>query len=128
MQVIRVTGSFVLHVDEAHGKDTHCLCRQSGIHCEPHVERTGCGGGAHCGRRGRPTIEDVDVGATLGCGHPMGPFELFDYLNAIHLLAHVTDHMADELGERFRLPAWVKDLVREGRTGRAAGKGFYDYD
>jgi len=74
------------------------------------------------------TIEDVDVGATLGCGHPMGPFELFDYLNAIHLLAHVTDHMADELGERFRLPEWVKDLVREGRIGRDAGKGFYDYD
>ena len=74
------------------------------------------------------TIEDVDVGATLGCGHPMGPFELFDYLNAIHLLAHVTDHMADELGERFRLPEWVKDLVREGRTGRESGKGFYDYD
>ncbi|MBW1902846.1 MAG: 3-hydroxyacyl-CoA dehydrogenase family protein [Deltaproteobacteria bacterium] len=74
------------------------------------------------------TIEDVDLGATLGCGHPMGPFELFDYLNAIHLLAHVTDHMADELGERFRLPTWVKNLVREGRTGRDAGKGFYDYD
>ena len=74
------------------------------------------------------TIEDVDLGATLGCGHPMGPFELFDYLNAIHLLAHVTEHMADELGERFRLPTWVKNLVREGRTGRDAGKGFYDYD
>jgi len=74
------------------------------------------------------TIEDVDMGARLGCGHPMGPFELFDYLNAIHLLEHVTDHMADELGERFRLPFWVKKLVREGKTGRNVGKGFYEYD
>jgi len=73
------------------------------------------------------TIEDVDIGAKLGCGHPMGPFELFDYLNAIHLLQQVTDYMADELGERFRLPAWVKKLVMEGKTGRNAGKGFYDY-
>jgi 3-hydroxybutyryl-CoA dehydrogenase len=73
------------------------------------------------------TIEDVDIGAKLGCGHPMGPFELFDYLNAIHLLQQVTDYMADELGERFRLPAWVKKLVMEGKTGRSAGKGFYDY-
>jgi len=73
------------------------------------------------------TIEDVDTGARLGCGHPMGPFELFDYLNAIHLLSHVTDHMADELGDRFRLPAWVKDLVRKGKTGRDAGEGFYKY-
>ncbi len=77
--------------------------------------------------KGTGTIEDVDLGAKLGCGHPMGPFELFDYLNAIHLLEHVTDYMADELGERFRLPAWVKKLVKEGRTGIAAGKGFYDY-
>jgi len=72
-------------------------------------------------------IEDVDIAAKLGCGHPMGPFELFDYLNAIHLLQQVTDYMADELGERFRLPAWVKKLVMEGRTGRNTGKGFYDY-
>ncbi|MDY6971752.1 MAG: 3-hydroxyacyl-CoA dehydrogenase family protein [Thermodesulfobacteriota bacterium] len=73
------------------------------------------------------TVEDVDTGARLGLGHPMGPFELFDYLSAIHLLQHVTDYMAGELGDRFRLPVWVKNLVRAGKVGRAAGKGFYDY-
>ncbi|MDO8723199.1 MAG: 3-hydroxyacyl-CoA dehydrogenase family protein [Syntrophales bacterium] len=73
------------------------------------------------------TIEDVDTGAKLGLGHPMGPLELFDYLNAIQLLQHVTDYMAVELGERFRLPVWVKNLVRAGKVGRAAGRGFYDY-
>ena len=73
------------------------------------------------------TVEDVDTGARFGLGHPMGPFELFDYLSAIHLLQHVTDYMADELGERFRLPVWVKNLVRAGQVGRSTGRGFYDY-
>lgn len=74
------------------------------------------------------TIRDVDIGARLGCGHPMGPFELFDFLNAIPLLEHITDYMAAKLGKRFLLPDWVKDLVREGRTGKNVGKGFYEYD
>ncbi|MBW2216946.1 MAG: 3-hydroxyacyl-CoA dehydrogenase family protein [Deltaproteobacteria bacterium] len=70
------------------------------------------------------TIEDVDIGAKLGCGHPMGPFELFDYLDALPLLEHITDYMAEELGERFRLPAWVKKLVEEGKAGKGIKK-FY---
>jgi len=73
------------------------------------------------------TVKDVDTGAKLGLGHPMGPLELFDYLNAIGLLNHVTDYMTEELGDRFRLPVWVKNLARAGKVGRAAGKGFYDY-
>jgi 3-hydroxybutyryl-CoA dehydrogenase len=73
------------------------------------------------------TVEDVDIGARLGLGHPMGPFELFDYLNAIHLLQHATDYMSDELGDRFRLPVWVKNLVRAGKWGKDYGRGFYDY-
>jgi 3-hydroxybutyryl-CoA dehydrogenase len=73
------------------------------------------------------SVEDVDRGAKLGLGHPMGPFELFDYLNAIPLLLHVTDYMTEELGDRFRMPVWVKNLVRAGMDGRRTGRGFYDY-
>ena len=73
------------------------------------------------------SVEDVDTGAKLGLGHPMGPFELFDFLNGIPLLLHVTDYMAEELGERFRMPVWVKNLVRAGLAGRETGRGFYDY-
>ncbi len=73
------------------------------------------------------TIEDVDTGARLGLGHPMGPFELFDYLNAVGLLVHVTEYMEKELGSRFRMPVWVKNLARAGRFGKDYGKGFYDY-
>jgi len=70
------------------------------------------------------TLEDVDIGARLGCGHPMGPFELLDYLNALPLLEHVTDYMAEELGERFRLPAWVKKLAEGNKAGKGIKK-FY---
>ncbi len=70
------------------------------------------------------TVEDVDIGARLGCGHPMGPFELVDYLNALPLLEHVTDYLADELGERFRLPDWIKRLVEDGKKGKEIKK-FY---
>ncbi len=73
------------------------------------------------------SVEDVDTGAKLGLGHPMGPFELFDFLNGIPLLLHVTEYMADQLGERFRMPVWVKNLVRAGLVGRETGRGFYDY-
>jgi len=78
-------------------------------------------------QEGVGTVEDVDTGAKLGLGHPMGPLELFDYLNAIHLLEHVTDYMSQELGDRFRLPVWVKNLVRAGKIGRKTG-GFYTYE
>jgi 3-hydroxybutyryl-CoA dehydrogenase len=73
------------------------------------------------------SVEDVDTGARLGLGHPMGPFELFDFLNGIPLFLHVTEYMAEQLGERFRLPVWVKNLVRAGLVGRETGRGFYDY-
>jgi 3-hydroxybutyryl-CoA dehydrogenase len=74
------------------------------------------------------TIQDVDLGAKLGLGHPMGPFELFDYLYAIHLLQHVTDYMPVELDETFRLPVWVKNFARADKIGRNQGRGFYHYN
>jgi len=73
------------------------------------------------------TKEDVDTGAKYGLGHPMGPFELFDALDAVPLLAHVLEYMEKELGDRFRPPVWVKNYVRAGRVGKSTGKGFYDY-
>jgi 3-hydroxybutyryl-CoA dehydrogenase len=76
---------------------------------------------------GVASIEDVDLGARLGLRHPMGPFELIDFINGIGLLTHVTEYMEEELGERFRLPTWVKNLSRAGWTGKDSGKGFYVY-
>lgn len=71
--------------------------------------------------------EDVDAGAKFGLGHPMGPFEAADNFDGIPLLVHVCEYMANELGERFRPPIWIKNLVKAGRTGRSSGKGIYNY-
>lgn len=83
--------------------------------------------GARIVQEGVGAVEDVDTGVKLGLGHPMGPFELFDYLDGIPLVLHVTEYQAEEMGERFRLPVWVKNLVKAGLTGRSSGRGFYDY-
>lgn len=74
------------------------------------------------------TIQDVDIGAKLGLGHPMGPFELVDYLDGIPLLVHICEYMETELGPRFKVPVWVKNYVRAGRTGRSSGRGFFNYN
>lgn len=83
--------------------------------------------GARIVEEGVGAVEDVDTGVKLGLRHPMGPFELFDYLDGIPLVLHVTEYQAEEMGERFRLPVWVKNLARAGLTGRSSGRGFYDY-
>ena len=83
--------------------------------------------GAKIVQEGVGSIEDVDTGVKLGLGHPMGPFELMDFLDGIPLIIHVTDYQARELGERFRMPVWVKNIARAGLTGRSTGRGYYDY-
>lgn len=75
---------------------------------------------------GVATAEDIDKGARLGLGHPMGPLELFDYLGCIHLLERVLGHMAEELGSRFRPPVLLRNMVRAGWWGTSSGRGFYD--
>jgi 3-hydroxybutyryl-CoA dehydrogenase len=72
-------------------------------------------------------LKDIDVGAKLGLGHPMGPFELMDALDGVHLFRTVCEYLARELGSRFQVPVWVKNYDRAGRTGKTAGKGFHDY-
>lgn len=77
---------------------------------------------------GIASAEDIDTGAKLGLGHPMGPLELFDYLGAIHLLEKVLDYMARELDPKFRPPLLLKNMVRAGWWGKEYGRGFYQYD
>lgn len=84
--------------------------------------------GARIVEEGVGTMEDVDTGARLGLGHPMGPFELVDYLDGMPLLLRACENMEAELGSRFRVPTWVKNYGRAGRCGRSCGKGFYVYN
>lgn len=73
------------------------------------------------------TLEDIDTAMTLGCGHPMGPFTLADFVGL-----DTTYYIANIMFEEFRDPALappplLKRLVLAGRLGRKNGHGFFKY-
>jgi len=73
------------------------------------------------------SVEDIDLGMTLGTGHPMGPFTLLDFvgLDTIYKIAEI---MFDEYRERrYAPPPLLKRMVLAGMYGRKSGRGFYDY-
>jgi 3-hydroxybutyryl-CoA dehydrogenase len=73
------------------------------------------------------SIEDIDNAMKLGCGYPMGPFALLDFvgLDTTYYITHV---MYDEFKERrFASPPLLKRMVMAGWYGKKSGRGFYDY-
>ncbi len=77
--------------------------------------------------RGVASIEDIDTGMALGCGYPMGPFMLCDFVG-IDTLYQISEIMFDEYREqRYAPPPLLKRIVAMGRYGRKTGMGFYDW-
>jgi 3-hydroxybutyryl-CoA dehydrogenase len=76
---------------------------------------------------GLGTLEDIDKGMKLGCGYPMGPFTLLDFVGL-----DTTYYIANIMFDEFREPAYappplLKRMVLAGRLGRKSGRGFYEY-
>jgi len=69
---------------------------------------------------------DIDKAMKLGYRHPMGPLELGDLVGLDVRLA-ILEHLTRELGDQFRPPALLRQMVRAGRLGRKTGEGFYRY-
>jgi 3-hydroxybutyryl-CoA dehydrogenase len=80
-----------------------------------------------CVEEGLGTVEDIDKGMKLGCGHPMGPLTLLDFvgLDTTYFIANI---MFEEFREpRFAPPPLLKRMVLAGHHGKKSGKGFYEY-
>ncbi len=77
---------------------------------------------------GLASIEDIDNAMKLGCGYPMGPFTLLDFVGLDTVLS-VAEIMFEEFKDpRYAPPPLLRQLVYAGRLGRKSGRGFYEYE
>jgi len=73
------------------------------------------------------SIVDIDNAMKLGCGYPMGPFTLGDFVG-LDTTYYIAEIMFNEFREkRFAPPPLLKRMVLAGLYGRKSGRGFYDY-
>jgi 3-hydroxybutyryl-CoA dehydrogenase len=76
---------------------------------------------------GLASKEDIDKGMKLGCGYPMGPLELLDFVG-LDTTYYIAQIMFDEFKDPMMAPPpLLKRMVLAGHFGRKSGKGFYDY-
>ncbi len=78
--------------------------------------------------QGFATMEDIDTGMKLGCGYPMGPFELLDYVGldtTLYAAQAIYDEFKDAI---YAPPPLLKRMVLAGRYGKKNSKGFYNMD
>src|SRR6476646_9030535 len=71
--------------------------------------------------------EDIDKGMELGCGHPMGPLKLLDFVGLDTTYAIAEIMWAEYREKRFAPPPLLKRMVLAGRYGKKSGRGFYEY-
>jgi len=79
--------------------------------------------------RGDASKEDIDAAMQFGCGHPMGPITLTDYVGldtTLFILEGWCERYPDE--QAFQVPQILRTKVKEGKLGRKTGEGFYKWD
>jgi 3-hydroxybutyryl-CoA dehydrogenase len=73
------------------------------------------------------SVVDIDNSMKLGCGYPMGPFTLLDFVG-LDTTYYISQIMFEEFKEkRFAAPPLLKRMVLAGWLGKKSGRGFYDY-
>lgn len=77
--------------------------------------------------RGLATREDIDNGMMLGCGHPMGPLALTDFIG-LDTILYIADIMFEEFKDsHYTAPPLLRRMVNSGYLGKKSRRGFYDY-
>lgn len=77
--------------------------------------------------QGAASTAHLDRAMQLGCGHPMGPLALLDFIG-LDTVVRIADIMFDAYAdERYAAPPLLRRMVESGHQGRKSGRGFYDY-
>jgi 3-hydroxybutyryl-CoA dehydrogenase len=77
--------------------------------------------------RGTGSTADIDRAMQLGCGHPMGPLSLLDFIG-LDTVVRIADIMLDAYQDpRYETPPLLRGMVTQGNHGKKSGRGFYDY-
>jgi 3-hydroxybutyryl-CoA dehydrogenase len=116
---------------------TETFARQLGKHAIRSKDRAGflvnlllipyLVGAVHLYDAGYATREDIDDAMTLGCGHPLGPLALCDFIG-LDVIDGICACLHEEYGrEEFAAPPLLRRMVAAGALGRKAGRGFYEY-
>ena len=116
---------------------TEAFARQLGKHAIRSKDRAGfvvnlllipyLVGAVHLYDAGYATRENIDEAMTLGCGHPMGPLALCDFIG-LDVIDGICACLYEEYGrEEFAAPPLLRRMVAAGALGRKAGRGFYEY-
>ncbi len=76
---------------------------------------------------GTASRDDIDNGMMMGCGHPMGPLTLIDFIG-LDTILYIGDIMFEEFKDsHFASPPLLRRMVNLGYLGKKSGRGFYDY-
>ncbi len=77
--------------------------------------------------RGLATREDIDNAMIMGCGHPMGPLTLTDFIG-LDTILYIADIMFEEFKDsHYAAPPLLRRMVNAGYMGKKSGRGFFDY-